>query len=162
MTIQEFRQQYPQYNDLSNDQLVDAFHRKYYADMPKARVYEAMGVPFPKTKAPSYSPSQFAEDAANVGIGMAKGAYAVASPMLESAKQIKQGVAEVATPFLEGRIPDSTESVGGSLRSAMDGVGLASAPFTVPLAAVTTATDQIPVVGQPISQAIHKIGRAHV
>ena len=108
-----------------------------------------------------YSLGQFAEDAANVGIGMAKGAYAVASPMLESAKQIKQGVAEAATPFLEGRIPDSTESVGGALRSAMGGVGLASAPFTVPLAAVTTAAEQVPVVGQPIAQTIHNtIGAA--
>lgn len=37
MNIQEVRQQYPQYSDLSDEQLARALHAKYYADMP----YEA-------------------------------------------------------------------------------------------------------------------------
>jgi hypothetical protein len=34
MNIQEIRQKYPQYNDLSDEDLAGALHRKYYADMP--------------------------------------------------------------------------------------------------------------------------------
>ena len=35
ITIQEVRQKYPQYSDLSDKQLVDALHSKYYSDIPK-------------------------------------------------------------------------------------------------------------------------------
>ena len=34
MNIQEVRQQYPQYKDLSDDELGRALHKKFYADMP--------------------------------------------------------------------------------------------------------------------------------
>ena len=34
MNIQQIRQQFPQYNDLSDDQLASALHQKSYADMP--------------------------------------------------------------------------------------------------------------------------------
>src|SRR6266508_3506841 len=32
--LQEFRRIYPQYNDMSDDQLAQALHRKFYSDMP--------------------------------------------------------------------------------------------------------------------------------
>lgn len=35
-TIQEIRQKYPQYQDMSDSQLADALHRKFYSDMPRA------------------------------------------------------------------------------------------------------------------------------
>jgi hypothetical protein len=34
MSIAEIRQKYPQYDDLSDDQLAEGLHRKFYADMP--------------------------------------------------------------------------------------------------------------------------------
>jgi hypothetical protein len=34
LTIEQVRQQYPQYGDLSDDQLAQALHKKYYSDMP--------------------------------------------------------------------------------------------------------------------------------
>lgn len=37
MNIQEIRAKYPQYDDLSDDQLLQGFHKKFYSDMP----YEA-------------------------------------------------------------------------------------------------------------------------
>jgi hypothetical protein len=35
-TLQEVRAQYPQYGDLSDEQLADGLHKKFYSDMPKA------------------------------------------------------------------------------------------------------------------------------
>lgn len=35
-SISEIRQKYPQYDDLSDEQLADAMHRKFYSDMPRA------------------------------------------------------------------------------------------------------------------------------
>ena len=33
--IAEFRQQYPEYNNLTDDQLSDAVYKKFYSDMPR-------------------------------------------------------------------------------------------------------------------------------
>lgn len=43
-TIQEVRKQFPQYEDLSDDQLADALHRKFYADMPKEQFMTSLGL----------------------------------------------------------------------------------------------------------------------
>jgi hypothetical protein len=37
MDIKEFRQQHPEYDDMSDRALADALHRKHYSDMPKAQ-----------------------------------------------------------------------------------------------------------------------------
>lgn len=42
-TIDEVRQQYPQYNDMSDTALADALHQKFYADMPKAQFNKKIG-----------------------------------------------------------------------------------------------------------------------
>lgn len=44
MDIKELRGQYPQYNDLSDTDLADAMHQKYYSDLPKETVYKQLGV----------------------------------------------------------------------------------------------------------------------
>lgn len=43
-TIAQIRQQYPQYDDLSDEALTDALHAKYYADMPKAEFKAKVGL----------------------------------------------------------------------------------------------------------------------
>lgn len=43
-TIAEIRQQYPQYNDLSDTQLADSFHSKFYSDIPKEQFYSQLGI----------------------------------------------------------------------------------------------------------------------
>jgi hypothetical protein len=37
MNIQEFRQKYPEYNDIPDRELADSFHQKYYSDIPKEK-----------------------------------------------------------------------------------------------------------------------------
>jgi hypothetical protein len=44
MNIQEIRQQYPQYEDLSDDQLASALHQKFYSDMPYSEFASKVGV----------------------------------------------------------------------------------------------------------------------
>lgn len=43
-TIAEVRARYPQYNDMSDTQLADALHTKYYSDMPKTDFYNRVGL----------------------------------------------------------------------------------------------------------------------
>jgi hypothetical protein len=42
-TFQEIRQQYPQYSDLSDQQLVDGLHRKYYSDLSSEEFARRIG-----------------------------------------------------------------------------------------------------------------------
>ena len=44
MKISEIRQQYPQYKELSDKELADALHAKYYPDMPLGDFYERVGM----------------------------------------------------------------------------------------------------------------------
>src|SRR5512139_564058 len=37
MNIKEFRQKYPQYNDMDDNTLANTFYDKYYKDMPKEK-----------------------------------------------------------------------------------------------------------------------------
>jgi hypothetical protein len=46
-TIADIRKQYPQYADMSDRQLADAMHRKFYADMPKAEFDKKIGMQAP-------------------------------------------------------------------------------------------------------------------
>lgn len=43
-TIAEIRAQFPQYADLSDSQLADAMHKKFYADMPREVFYQKVGL----------------------------------------------------------------------------------------------------------------------
>jgi hypothetical protein len=50
-TIAEVREKFPQYRDLSDQQLADALHNKFYADMPKEEFEQKVGLKSePQTK----------------------------------------------------------------------------------------------------------------
>lgn len=42
--LQEFRQSYPQYNELDDEQLADALHQKYYSDVPADKFRTLVGI----------------------------------------------------------------------------------------------------------------------
>ena len=53
MNIQEFRQQYPQYNDLSDQALADSLYNKHYSDMDRQEFdSKFLSVTKPVEKAP--------------------------------------------------------------------------------------------------------------
>lgn len=65
-SIAEIRQQYPQYQDMSDQQLADAMHKKFYSDMPQDDFYKRIGF---QSQQPSV-----AEDVAKSGAaGVARG-----------------------------------------------------------------------------------------
>jgi len=47
MNIQEIRGKYPQYSDMSDEQLASAIHQKYYADLPYDQVSSKIGLKKP-------------------------------------------------------------------------------------------------------------------
>lgn len=50
VTMQEIRQSYPQYSDMTDEQLATALHAKHYSDMPFATFAERLGVELPDKK----------------------------------------------------------------------------------------------------------------
>lgn len=44
MNISEVRQKFPQYQDLSDQQLADALYKKYYSDMPRDKFMGSLGI----------------------------------------------------------------------------------------------------------------------
>ncbi len=44
ITLQEIRQKYPQYDSKSDEELADAIHSKYYPALPKAQIYDKLGL----------------------------------------------------------------------------------------------------------------------
>lgn len=52
-TIADIRKQYPQYNDLSDEQLAQGFHQKFYSDIPYDQFKQQIGITTPAAKPPS-------------------------------------------------------------------------------------------------------------
>lgn len=55
MNLSELRQKYPDYNDMSDQEFADAFHGKFYSDIPKEEFYSKIGF---SNKAPVEKPKE--------------------------------------------------------------------------------------------------------
>jgi len=74
ITIQEVRAKYPQYNDLSDKELVDSLHGKYYSDIPINEFYQKVGLGQDIAPQPKLTKPQTALDyAKSAGSGLYKG-----------------------------------------------------------------------------------------
>jgi hypothetical protein len=65
-SIAEIRQQYPQYNDLSDEQLAQGMHRKFYSDMPFDQFAQKIGFSAQSAPAPMPQEQGWGEAAKNV------------------------------------------------------------------------------------------------
>ena len=74
-TIAEIRQKYPQYKDMSDQQLADALHRKHYSDMPREAFDKKVGLSAatPARGAPRSLMGELTGAMANVNRGLGVG-----------------------------------------------------------------------------------------
>ena len=132
MTIQEIRQKYPMYNDMSDKDLADRLHAKYYSDLPKADVYKKVGL-FPsgvseEEYAKITKPGHPADILQNIAVGLGKAGQNVAhflgSPAEEvdiqaqlgpkNPNELVQGIAQYA-PFAAASGPGLLgQALGGA------------------------------------------------
>ncbi len=89
-TISDIRDEYPQYDDMTDADLVGAFHKKYYPDLNLDQVANAMGYKPPK--APEQSAWRRVGD---VAVDVAKGGVLAGEAMV--------GLTDLATGGLAGR-----------------------------------------------------------
>ena len=81
MNISEIREKYPQYQDMSDNDLAQALHSKYYADMPFKEFASKVGMEAPKERSMGESLARQVGLTARAGIGGVAGlANAFADP----------------------------------------------------------------------------------
>ncbi len=95
MKLQEMRQKYPEYNDLSDEQLADSYHKKYYSDIPKEDFYSKIGFKKNKDISEDISDSfssfpDYAKEVAKSLPSEVEGAYHM--PLGRSLKNIGQSI----------------------------------------------------------------------
>jgi hypothetical protein len=56
-TLADFRRQHPQYDDMSDVELAEALHRKYYSDLPKEDIFKRLEVKPAQAAAPAPAPA---------------------------------------------------------------------------------------------------------
>lgn len=141
MNINELRQKYPDYNDMSDQEFADAFHSKFYGDIPKEEFYTKLGV---KSKEQKGKTSTW-EDLKVGGAGVLNtldtigtlGAYANIKAGMEG-DQVLPGIQDELNARIAERNkwanPEGKEQgIGGAITSAIPQL------FTAPLSPAETA-----------------------
>jgi hypothetical protein len=128
-TIAEVRQKFPQYEDMSDDALASALHKKFYSDMPETEFRQKIGLaapeaaaaPAPKLKgdASRYSAASEAVQGATLGA-----AIPVSAALMTPLEMIKQGTLNPVDAYRSAR--DQMDADRAAYLEANPRKGLAS------------------------------------
>jgi hypothetical protein len=113
--LANFRQQHPQYNDMSDAALADALHAKFYADIPKDQYLRSLGLAAAAPQAPA-RPAGVRQTNPNTVMGLDM-AGAVAGGLTGA-----KGGAVLGAPF--GPVGSAVGALGGALTGAALGLGI--------------------------------------
>jgi hypothetical protein len=150
MNIQEFRQEYPQYNDLGDQDLADKLHAKYYSDLPKQDFYQRFGLNSANSPAisPNSSPIQPSSGSAlsNFGLGA-----------LGAVRNFGQDIADIPPAlapsiFPKGQLPQvpRAQGIAGTLGNVAGNIGTFMGGGEA-LDAARGAAEAIPMAGRAFS-----------
>ncbi len=163
-TIQEVRDKYPQYHDMSDEALADALHGKYYTDMPKEEFYGKIGLAPAAQEQPGFIDRAVGNynAAVNEGVNnMSEGAASVVAPdssMWQRAKGAGQaalgGLEYVTSPINAA----SKTLVGDPTKNTALGLG-APAPVAEFLGNSADIAGQM-VGGAGVAKAVPELARA--
>ena len=106
MDLKSFRQQYPQYDAVSDEQLANALHTKYYSNLPLNEFYSKVGF------TPEAPDATFGESLKDVGVSALQGVL--------GAKEAITGIADIPTLGLAGKGVAAAEKAvfGGTSQDA--------------------------------------------
>lgn len=114
-TLADVRQQYPQYSDMSDQQLADALHNTFYGDMPRAEFDRRIGLSVQQTPTSTTEPAiDMADVAKSAGIGVVKGGIGIGGLSGDARELLASGASALAG--LAGYEVDPS-SISQSLRS---------------------------------------------
>jgi hypothetical protein len=131
-TLAEIRQQYPQYQDMSDDALASAFHSKFYSDMPREEFDKKIGLSKAKPV------STLADVAKSAGTGLIKGAAGVGGLVGDLQSLVGAGMDKILGP----KSPEAQAAIGGGLLPTSGGIQSKIEGVTGPLYKPQTTAGQ--------------------
>jgi hypothetical protein len=169
-TIQEVRQKYPDYQDLSDVQLADALHTKFYSDMDKPSFYKSIGLGGEEQQPTVSQPDMSAIERFGVGTGygMEQGGLGVMQRVYEGGAAIRdmfgmeqpnaQRIADI-----QARVQGNRESVAPLTAESQatpwyqptafgTGQAIGNTAVTAPLTPGGTATSAMGILGNAAFQ----------
>lgn len=170
-SLKEFRQKYPQYDDMSDEALAGALHKKFYSDMPYDQFAAKIGLTAtPKVDAPVEKPKNEPFNYTFLPIhvdekgGISPGVPGFVSGLIDSAKSAYSAPYRAYT----GELP-MTDETGRTSQQAIDEAGnlaLWASPTSIASGtgkdiarnAALSATPRVPSEGAQVAQAARDIG----
>jgi hypothetical protein len=131
MTLKDIRQKYPAYDDLSDTELADKLHSKLYADLPKAQVYEKLGVP---VESESAQPEEPKERTGLLGVvsDLARGTSNAVKGGIKFAAETPQMLEDLGENLLEHPGTGQLRGIAQIGAEAADiGKGIVNAPYNL-------------------------------
>lgn len=127
-TLSEIRAQYPQYNDLSDDQLADAMHKKFYSDMPREDFNKRLG--FSGARQPSSSTALEQPPGASSPVPLLDVPGDTAKAFDQSRQSLENRMSREEPTGLWNRMLDTPARLANQAGMAGDVLGMAFSPIT--------------------------------
>jgi hypothetical protein len=118
MNLKEFRAQYPQYDDLSDDQLATGLHQRFYSDLPKEDFFKQIGYAVEgKTSNPLKGALGRGADLLSSGIEAVKRSTQELGKRMEGAltEEEKAGMADLRSKVPSVVKPEDEKKIFGTL-----------------------------------------------
>lgn len=115
MDIKQIRQKYPQYSDMSDQQLADALYSKHYSDIPKEEFYGHIGLQVEK---PEEQKTEARSDPLEFGAALLRGARGTAGAVRKGVMgatplRFAEPLVDLASQYIEKNIqPDISPTQG--------------------------------------------------
>lgn len=165
-TISEVRAKYPQYSDISDRELADALHQKYYADMPKADVYSSLGLKEQQSimdvfKQRAESERQLPKDILG---GLVRGAGSIGatilSPIDAAARALGVENSVIGRTDRRESMDDALKSLGANPDSLAFGVGKVGSEIAGTAGVGGVLAKPLQVVAPSLAKAVSQAGLA--
>lgn len=151
MNIKEIRQKYPQYNDMSDTEFADAFHSKYYSDIPKEDFYKTLGISKPDIVDKALGAGETALSFLTGGLGQIAGGIAgLASAPFVGGVKGANNVEDVTNALTYAPRTESGKKYSEGLGDVFANIEKKLAPMTSKLIAA------VPFVGEDLYKNLEK------
>lgn len=182
-TLADVRSKYPQYNDLSDTELADALHSKFYSNIPKDVFYTQVGLAKPVQEAATQPQPQTAAEALRRAPGLAaravvtglsapvtavtdflSGAYNLGAGLMGSGSRVpylsqmqQQGLTQMGLPAPETGAERAAQAGMQALTTAAGAARAAPSLFGGDLARQLPASTAAATVAQPVAEEVKEI-----
>lgn len=127
MNIQDVRQKFPQYEDLSDQELATALHGKFYSDIPFPQFAQQIGLGAPVPKKSDFSIGEMVSNIPRSAVGVGQDMIAPFFSPIETAKSLGNLGLGLGSKLVSGGLPEEkyAEALGGMIKQRYGSGGAA-------------------------------------